>query len=74
MAGSPYAITPSAATGGTFDIANYTPSYVHGALTVTPAPLTVTADDGSKVYGDVYSLVGTPSPRAACRMARPSAR
>ena len=59
VAGSPYDITPSAATGGTFDLANYTPSYIDGALTVTPAPLTVTADDGTKVYGNVFSLIGT---------------
>ena len=59
VAGSPYAITPSAATGGSFDIANYAPTFVAGALSVTPAPLTVTADDGTKVYGDVFGLVGT---------------
>ena len=59
VVGSPYAITPSAATGGSFDIANYTPTYVAGALTVTAAPLTITADDGTKVYGDVFGLVGT---------------
>ena len=31
---------------------NYTISYVAGALTVTPAPLTITADNQTKVYGD----------------------
>src|SRR5262249_57640673 len=30
---------------------DYTISYVDGSLTVTPAPLTITADDQSKVYG-----------------------
>lgn len=30
-----YDITPSAATGGTFDISNYDPYYVSGSLTVT---------------------------------------
>ena len=31
--------------------ANYTISFSPGTLTVTPAPLTVTADSPSKVYG-----------------------
>jgi hypothetical protein len=37
VAGSPYPITPSNATGGTFTPGNYTTSYVNGVLTVTPA-------------------------------------
>jgi autotransporter-associated beta strand protein len=53
VSGSPYAITPSAATGGTFTAGNYTITYVNGALTVTPATLTVTADNKSKAYGTV---------------------
>ncbi|WP_291935044.1 filamentous hemagglutinin N-terminal domain-containing protein [Limnohabitans sp.] len=36
VAGSPYAIVPSNATGGTFTPGNYTISYVNGALAVTP--------------------------------------
>ena len=36
-------ITPSAAVGT--GLGNYTITYVDGALTVTPAPLTITADD-----------------------------
>jgi len=47
-----YAITASSATGGTFDPANYTITYVNGYLAVIPAPLTITADTSSKVYGD----------------------
>jgi len=39
VAGSPYSITPSAATGGTFNPANYSISYANGALTVTTAGL-----------------------------------
>ena len=46
VSGSPYAITASSAVD-----ADYTISYVAGALTVTAAPLTITADDKSKVYG-----------------------
>ncbi len=42
VAGSPYAITPSAAVGT--GLGNYTITYVDGDLTVTAAPLTVTAD------------------------------
>ncbi len=55
----PYAITPSAATGGTFAPGNYTINYVNGALTVTPAPLTVTANNNTKVYGQTFTPVGT---------------
>lgn len=37
VAGSPYAITASNATGGTFSTGNYTITYHNGSLTVTPA-------------------------------------
>jgi hypothetical protein len=47
LAGSPYSIT----AGGAID-ADYTLRYVDGLLTVTPAPLTITADNQTKVYGD----------------------
>jgi filamentous hemagglutinin family protein len=47
-----YAITPSnAAANGAFLPSNYNIRYVDGALKVTPAPLTVTASDVSKPYG-----------------------
>ena len=49
VAGNPYAITPIAATGGTFTSSNYTISYVNGALTVVPAPLTIQADNKSRL-------------------------
>jgi filamentous hemagglutinin family protein len=52
VAGSPYAITPSEATGGTFTPSNCTISYANGALTVTPAPLAVIPPP----------LTGTPVP------------
>jgi hypothetical protein len=47
--GPNYAITPSAAVGSGLD--NYTINYVAGALTVTKATLTVTADNASRFYG-----------------------
>jgi hypothetical protein len=47
VAGSPYPIT---CAGGDDD--NYSFSYVDGELTVTKAPLTVTADDKTKEYGE----------------------
>lgn len=51
-----YAIIPSNATGGSFTPANYTISYANGALTVTPAPLTVTANNATRSYdGTAYS-------------------
>src|SRR5207244_11080422 len=49
VAGSPYTIT---AALGTLAAGNYSFSFVHGALTVTKATLTVTADDETREYGD----------------------
>jgi hypothetical protein len=40
----PYAITPSAPRGGTFDLGNYDLTLADGALRVQPRPLTVVAD------------------------------
>src|SRR5207302_185557 len=45
VAGSPYSITASGAVDTDYSIA-----YVAGSLTVTPAGLTITADDKTKVY------------------------
>ena len=49
VAGSPYAIDVTNATGG--DLANYTISYQPGILTVNPTALTVIADDQTRMYG-----------------------
>ncbi|SOD13369.1 MBG domain-containing protein [Pedobacter xixiisoli] len=46
VAGSPYAITASGAASS-----NYAITYVPGTLTVTKAPLTITASNQTKVYG-----------------------
>ena len=46
VAGSPYAITASSAVDPDYKI-----SYVGGSLTITPAPLTITAVNQTKVYG-----------------------
>ena len=46
VAGSPYTITASAAVDS-----NYSISYVSGTFTVTPAALTITANNQTKVYG-----------------------
>ena len=56
VAGSPYAITPSAAVGS--GLGNYAITYVDGALTVDPAPLTITADDQSKSSGLPFTFNG----------------
>ncbi len=58
VAGSPYVITPTSATGGTFTPSNYVIGYVNGVLAVTPAPLTVTANDITKVLGLTATLAG----------------
>src|ERR671925_249566 len=48
VAGSPYPIT---CTIGSLAAGNYSFSFAPGDLTVTKAPLTVTADDKSREYG-----------------------
>lgn len=58
VAGGPYAIVPSTATGGTFTPSNYAITYLNGALTVAPAALLVKADDVTKAYGDIAILGG----------------
>ena len=37
---------------------NYTITYVAGNLTVTPAPLTITANDVSRIYGAADPALG----------------
>jgi hypothetical protein len=56
VAGSPYPIVPSDATGGTFTPGDYTISYVNGVMTVTPVALTLTANDATKVFGQTLTL------------------
>ena len=58
VAGSPYSIVPSAASGGT-GLGNYTISYQPGTLAVTPAALMITANDRSKIYGQSVTFAGT---------------
>jgi hypothetical protein len=45
-------VTPSLATGGTFTASNYSITYNSGNIIVSAAPLTVTASDQTKTYGD----------------------
>ncbi|WP_245706646.1 filamentous hemagglutinin N-terminal domain-containing protein, partial [Ruegeria marina] len=54
--GTPYAIAASDAVGT--GLGNYDISYVDGALTVTPAPLVVTAEDATSPYGQAAVLGG----------------
>ncbi len=51
LAGSPYPITPSGATGGSFAASNYTIRYVNGVQAVMPRNLKITAADASKTFG-----------------------
>ena len=56
VAGTPYAIAASNATGGGFTAGNYNIAYVNGLLTINPAPLTVAANNASKTEnGTPYS-------------------
>jgi hypothetical protein len=59
VAGSPYSIVPSAATGGTFDPNNYSISYFNGTLTVNKASLGITANNTNKTYGQTITFTGT---------------
>ncbi len=56
VSGSPYAITPSAATGGTFTSGNYNITYNTNALTVNRAALSVTASAQNKTYGQTVAF------------------
>ena len=57
VAGSPYAIVPSAAAGS--GVNNYTIQYVNGALTVNTASLLITAKDATNTYGQSLTFAGT---------------
>ncbi|PYJ05480.1 MAG: hypothetical protein DME95_03925, partial [Verrucomicrobia bacterium] len=59
VAGSPYDITPSAATGT--GLGNYTITYHVGHLTVDAKGLDITANDRTKTYGDMVIFAGTES-------------
>jgi len=59
VSGSPYTITASAPTGGTFTPGNYAITYASGSLTVNPAPLTITADNTNKYAGETLVFAGT---------------
>ncbi|WP_306602540.1 filamentous hemagglutinin N-terminal domain-containing protein [Azonexus sp.] len=50
VGGSPYIITPSSATGGTFNPSNYTITYATGLLTVLPKALIGSITAADKVY------------------------
>ena len=54
VAGSPYAIIPSAAVGTGLE--NYDISYVNGSLTVDPKDLTITASNKTKTYGETITF------------------
>jgi prepilin-type processing-associated H-X9-DG protein len=56
-----YIITPSAATGGTFNTGNYGIAYINGTLTVSQAPQTITVSTpGTPVeLGQVVALSAT---------------
>jgi uncharacterized protein YkwD len=61
VAGSPYSIVPSAASGGTFNPANYLITYANGTLTINPVTVTVAGiTAASKVYdGTTTATINT---------------
>ncbi|MCX7171250.1 MAG: MBG domain-containing protein [Proteobacteria bacterium] len=52
VAGSPYDIRASSASGGSFNPGNYAISYVAGALGVIPAPLVIVANSATRLFGN----------------------
>src|SRR5205085_498073 len=54
VADSPYTIVPSAALGT--GLGNYDLSYINGSLTVNARPLTITASNKTKTYGDTVTF------------------
>jgi hypothetical protein len=50
-----YAIRQGTLSAGS----NYTISFSNGTLTITPAPLTITASNASKISGQTYFAIGT---------------
>src|SRR5262249_30321959 len=54
-------VTASASTGGTFTAGNYNITYAAGNIIVGGAPITITANDVNKTYGDVLSTPITGS-------------
>ena len=52
-----YGIVPSDALGS--GLANYSTTYVNGTVTVRAKALTITANSGSKTYGDTVTFAGT---------------
>lgn len=52
-----YPIIPSAAVGS--GLTNYTINYVNGTMTVGTNVLTIFANNQTKIYGDVFTFVGT---------------
>ena len=57
VAGSPYAIVASAATGS--GLGNYSITYHDGTLTVNAIALNITANSQSKSYGDTFTFTGS---------------
>jgi len=57
VAGAPYAITGSDAVGTGLE--NYDVSFAEGALSVTTAPLTITPQNQSKLFGELFTFDGT---------------
>jgi hypothetical protein len=51
-----YAIVPSAATGGTFTVSNYSITYTNGTLTVIALPSAPTGTDGSRCTTGTVNL------------------
>ncbi len=52
--GTPWTITPSAATGGTFSASNYNITYDNATTGLTISPLTITAASGVAANNKVY--------------------
>jgi hypothetical protein len=56
VSGDSYVVTPTLATSGSFNAANYTITYGNGSLTVNPAVLTYTATASNQAYGSANTV------------------
>jgi filamentous hemagglutinin family protein len=50
VAGNPYSIVAANPTGETFNASNYNISFINGSLTINRAPLTIAANNATKVF------------------------
>jgi hypothetical protein len=59
VANLPYSINTSNATGGTFQLSDYSVDYINGRLTVNPAALIITSNNVTKTYDGTINAISS---------------